>query len=258
MRLITLSPHLDDAALCVGGLIHDQANIGTAVEIWTVMAGVPEDPRLSDFALQMHAEWGTSGARETISARRDEDKRAAAILGAASLHFEFLDAIYRRGADGEPLYADPVGARPSPGDADLPARIRDRLATNLRDDDALICLLGIGGHVDHVCVRQAAELLGRPLAFVADFPYILRHPASVEAAAAGQRTWIEPVSERGVSAWIEAVLAYQSQLSTVFRDADPEKAIRAYWASTAGVRVWGTRFDLPVRRPGGLDSAPKA
>ncbi len=100
MRWIYLSPHLDDAVLSAGGLIYEQAQAGLPVEIWTFMCGYPPDAEVSPFAQLTHAHWGFSSAEETIRMRREEDKRAAALLGATPLHFDFLDCIYRRGADG--------------------------------------------------------------------------------------------------------------------------------------------------------------
>ena len=238
MRWIYLCPHPDDAALCAGGLIFDQAQRGQQVEIWTLMAGVPEGEELSEFARQMHAKWGTASARQTIELRRAEDRQAASVLGAEPVHFDFLDAIYRRGADGQPLYGEPVGAPVSPGDASLAAQISREVRERLSPDDKVICLMGIGGHVDHVLVRKAAELLGRALLYVADFPYVLNHPETVPAATAGLRSSPQQVSEAGLSAWVEAVESYRSQLSTVFGDTEAEAAIRAYHASAGGVQFW--------------------
>ena len=50
---------------------------------------------------------------------------------------------------------------PYPDDADLPQLIADAVAARLLPDDVLVAQLAVGSHVDHVLVRQAAELLGR-------------------------------------------------------------------------------------------------
>ena len=139
----------------------------------------------------MHAKWGTTTAHQTVLLRREEDLRAGAVLRARVRHFDFLDAIYRQGAGGTALYGDPVGAPLSPRDAGLPEKIAREIDRRLLPDDRLVCLLGIGGHVDHVLVRRAAESLGRPLQFVADFPYILKNPGSVAGAAVGPAAVLE-------------------------------------------------------------------
>ena len=97
MRWIYLSPHLDDAVLSAGGLIHDQAKSGIPVEIWTFMSGYPPEGEFSQFAELQHHMWGFPSAEAAVSTRREEDERAAAIVGASAVHLDFLDCIYRRG-----------------------------------------------------------------------------------------------------------------------------------------------------------------
>jgi LmbE family N-acetylglucosaminyl deacetylase len=239
MRWIYLSPHADDAALCAGGLIFEQSRQGDDLQIWTMFSGIPATDHLSAFAREMHRKWGTTSARETVLVRREEDLRAAEVLGARVQHFDFLDAIYRQGADGAPLYGDPVAALLTEADKGLPEHIAGALSRRFQPDDRIVCLLGIGGHVDHVLVRQAAESLGRPLHFVADFPYILKHAGAVAAAASGLPSSVIPVSEAGAEAWVGAVKAYASQLGAVFAELNEEEAVREYWKSTGGVRLWG-------------------
>lgn len=239
MRWIYLSPHPDDAALCAGGLIYDQVQGGEQVEIWTLMAGVPEAETLSDYARKMHAKWATEGVRETMALRREEDRRAAAVLGARPVHFDFADALYRRGLDGEPLYGNPVQAPVSPVDASLPDKLAAELRTRLRPDDRLVCLLGIGDHVDHVLVRRAAEMLDTMVLYVADMPYVLRSPESVPAKTVGLVPRVRPVSAAGVEAWLAAVAAYGSQLASLREMWDALfEGVRERCAREGGVRVW--------------------
>jgi hypothetical protein len=53
MRWIYISPHLDDAALSAGGLIHEQTQAGLPVEIWTLMSGFPLVDEVSPLAQVM-------------------------------------------------------------------------------------------------------------------------------------------------------------------------------------------------------------
>src|ERR1043165_6331133 len=134
MRWIYLSPHLDDAVFSAGGLIHDQTDSGILVEIWTFMCGYPPEGDLSPYAQLLHAQWGFSSAQETTRMRREEDQRAAAIVGAGTLHFDFLDCIYRRDVNGEWLYWD-VEMPPQPADAALPSQIAAEISARLEPDD---------------------------------------------------------------------------------------------------------------------------
>ncbi len=243
MRWIYLSPHLDDAVFSAGGLIYEQAQAGLPVEIWTFMCGYPPEGNVSPFAQLLHAQWGFSSAAETVRMRREEDEEAAGLLGATPRHFDFFDCIYRRGADGEWLYWD-IFAPPHPEDAWIPPKIAQTITGRLHPDDVLVCQLSLGSHVDHVLVRQGAELVGRPLLYDIDMPYVLGHPGEWEAKSAGMKESVQPVTETGLRRWQKAALAYKSQLAALGEQFDtPEKvqaAIRAYWAERGGIRLFGT------------------
>jgi LmbE family N-acetylglucosaminyl deacetylase len=238
MRWIYLSPHLDDAALSAGGWIYDQTRTGNPVEIWTVMCGVPPTAELSPFAQVLHFQWGMTTAEQVVRGRRQEDVNAAAILGATARHFDFPDCIYRQGRGGGWLYGD-IFVESHPDEADLPAQIADSISARLDPDDKLICQLGIGSHVDHVLVRRAAELIGRPLRYVADIPYLFDTPEHLPPRTAGMKETLERVSEAGLASWQEAVAAYESQIAVLFetRDAMRER-IRRYWEESKGCRFW--------------------
>jgi LmbE family N-acetylglucosaminyl deacetylase len=240
MRWIYLSPHLDDAVFSAGGLIYDQVRAGLHVEVWTFMCGYVPEEDVSPFAQSIHTQWGFSSAEETVRLRRQEDKNAAAILGADTVHFDFPDCIYRRGANGEWLYSD-VAVPPHPEDAWIPPQIAQTISVHLKPDDVLVCQLSLGSHVDHVLVRQGAELVGRPLLYDLDVPYVLYHLDELEPKSAGMRESVHPITETGLGSWKEAALAYKSQivgLGEVFNTPETVRAsIQAYWAEWGGIRL---------------------
>lgn len=241
MRWIYLSPHLDDAVLSAGGLIYEQTRAGIPVEIWTFMCGTPpEDDGNSPFARLLHAQWGFSSAEEAVRERRLEDKNAAAIVGANVVHFDFLDCIYRRGKDGEWLYSA-ISIPPVEADAGIPARIAETISARLQPDDVLVCQLAVGSHVDHVLVRMGAELLGKPLLYDIDIPYLFYTPGELAPKSAGMKEIVHSITESGLQSWQEAILAYKSQISTLGEALEtPEKArasIRSYWGEYRGIRL---------------------
>ena len=241
MRWIYLSPHLDDAVLSAGGLIYEQTSTGAPVEIWTFMAGAPSDTEYSPFAQLLHQQWGFSSADETVASRREEDKNAASLVGATTVHFDFLDCIYRRDENGEWPYYD-INLPPQPMDADLPRQIAETISPRLKPDDKLVCQLSVGSHIDHVLVRQAAELLGRPLIYDIDVPYIFYKPEELGPKSAGMKEKTHSVSESGLKLWKEAVLAYKSQLPVLGEAmSTPEQAvesIQSYWQSGKASDCW--------------------
>jgi LmbE family N-acetylglucosaminyl deacetylase len=240
MRWIYLSPHLDDAALSAGGLIYEQTQAGIPVEIWTFMCGDPHLSEYSPFAQLLHKMWGFTDAEEAMRERRIEDKNAAAILGAKTFHFDFLDCIYRRGKNGEWLYQE-ISIPARADDVDLPVQIASAIAPRLQPDDVLVAQLAVGSHIDHVLVRQAAELLGRPLIYDIDMPYFLYKSDEFGTKAAGMKESTRRITEASLEPWIEAVVAYKSQLPSLNEVVNtPERArasIRAYWEQWGGIRL---------------------
>lgn len=240
MRWIYISPHLDDAILSAGGLIHDQARDGERVEIWTLVCGFPPEAPLTPFAQLLHFQWGFASAEETARLRRAEDERAASIVGAQAVHFDVPDCIYRRGPDGEPLYPMDVFVPPHPAEADLPATMTAILKERIQPDDVLVCPLGIGGHADHIIVRQAVEGLNRPLWYYADVPYVLNHPEALEPSTRRMTAKRREVSSGGLAAWVRGIAAYESQISTLFENPlKMKEAMGAY--GEKGAVLW--RFE---------------
>ena len=238
MRWIYISPHLDDAVLSAGGFIYEQTQAGIPVEIWTIVCGYPPPGELTLRAQLEHFQWGTGTAEETINLRRSEDVEAARIVGAKAIHFDVPDCIYRRGPDGEELYLD-IFVQPHAAEANLPDQIAQTIIPLLQADDQIICQLGLGGHVDHILVRQAVERLNRPLWYAADVPYVLRQPEELASQVAGMKTSIFPITETGLKAWIEAALAYKSQLSTLFESSEKMKEqLHSYGSERGGFSLW--------------------
>ena len=238
MRWIYLSPHLDDAVFSAGGLIYEKVRAGQQVEIWTIVCGFPPPGVLTPLAQMLHAKWGTGNAEETVLLRRAEDARAAGFLGATTLHMDVPDCIYRCGSDGEALYQD-IFVQPHPFETELPAEIAGSLSRLLKPDDQLVCQLAIGGHVDHILVRQVAELLNLPLWYAADLPYHFKHPGELVPEISSMGVTRHPLSEAALRTWLAAVLMYKSQLSSVFDDLEKvEPDIRAFSQEWGGFPLW--------------------
>jgi hypothetical protein len=108
------------------------------------------------------------------------------------------------------------------------------------DDDVLVCPLALGGHVDHVLVRRAAEELDRRLLYYADVPYLFKRPESLSPNTVGMKENVRRVSESSLGSWKEGVRAYSSQLSGLFENLiQMEEAIHRYWKEGGeGIRLW--------------------
>ena len=160
-RWLYLSPHLDDAVLSAGATISARVRAGDEVCVATAFTGTGAAP--SDLARR----------------RREEDLRAAALLGFEALHLGLPDAPFR-----DPAYCtyDAIVFGPEDRPCDLRARqtLSDMLALLLdaRPFDHIVAPLGVGGHIDHRLTFAALDHLAttarvryyedRPYAFATD------------------------------------------------------------------------------------------
>jgi LmbE family N-acetylglucosaminyl deacetylase len=246
VKWIYLSPHLDDAVLSCGGLIWEQVKSGLEVEIWTICAGFPPDTPLSPVAQALHDRWQTPASlRQAVSTRRAEDGLACRCLGAIPVQFDIPDCVYRRLPGGEPVVTEDQGmfAPIHPGETYLVEEVSRLVRSNLPARACLVSPLTLGGHMDHLIVRAAAERLGGSLLYYADYPYAAQHPQELAAAAVSfTRDYSLPVSAAGLQAWQEGVAAYQSQISTFWTGrAELDAEVKAYWQTGMGSFLWKAR-----------------
>lgn len=213
---VYLSPHLDDAALSCGGRIWQQVQAGERVLIVTIFAGAPApDAPLSPFARELHARWGLA---DPISARREEDAAALALLGAEGVYWPYVDCIYRRAAEGCFLYdsEEALFGEVHPAEDALIAELADRLQTLAQEQGGTIYApLAVGRHVDHQAVRRAVEGL-EGVVYYEDYPYAAR-PGTMEAAL-GVGQWqaeLVALSQEVLEAKVAAIACYDSQLSSL-------------------------------------------
>ncbi|MFL6130670.1 MAG: PIG-L deacetylase family protein [Mycobacteriales bacterium] len=237
MKVLAISPHLDDAVVSAGGRIFDLTASGHEVLVWTMFARSAFPP-YSPLAQALHELWKLP--HDPVGVRRREDVRAVTRLGAEPRQAEFLDAIYRRDpagwqfAEGSSLYS------PSK-DAGLHARLcrAVRVALSTRPD-LVLTAAAIGAHVDHVAVRDAVLTAcqdpGVPVQLWQDLPYSARtsQPPGVPPGACLGTPERIPMSSAGWLAKCAAVACYESQLSALWPGhADFQVPLAAH-ARTAG------------------------
>jgi LmbE family N-acetylglucosaminyl deacetylase len=261
-RHLVLSPHYDDVALSCGGTVAQLTRAGRTPDVALVFAAAP-DPTLplTPFARRMHDGWGLE-ADAVIAARRAEERRAAALLGARIAFLPFPDAIYRgeRYLDDEALFG-----RLATEEVDLVEAIVAALdlPAEVDGETRLYAPLGIGGHVDHQLVYQAGLALARAgwaVWWYEDLPYALRAGAAERrAAAVAERFEVAAVVdvETVWSRKVDAILCYPSQLATIFSDLATDTrrgkidaVMRRYAEATGGGRVAERFWRLPKRSPG--------
>lgn len=237
---IYLAPHLDDAALSCGGQIHQLTAVGKRILIVTNMAGDPPEAVIySDFVRELHARWELSANAESV--RREEDAVACRILGADFVHWPIPDCIYRMNLEtGLPLYPtwEDVVTAVHPAESHLIQVLAEKMA-QLPAADRVVAPLGIGNHADHLVTRQAAEIcFGAALWYFEDYPYVQEAGALTTTIPDWQLHTI-PLQFADIAAKAEAITAYQSQISTFFKDyQDLKQQIQTYSQKVGGERLW--------------------
>ncbi|MFF1957416.1 PIG-L deacetylase family protein [Streptomyces sp. NPDC058220] len=172
---VILSPHFDDAALSLAGLI---PGLPSPVTVVTVHGGAPSPGHDVSW---WDSTCGFSSPGEAYLARLAEDARACALLGVESVVLGHPDGPY--------------------GDGEVPDEIDTYLA-GLAPETCLLIPLGTN-QPDHAKVRDRAlhllDTLGRPLPLVyADLPYTGHLPE-----------WGTPGTEAGLAGSLDYGPAYR-------------------------------------------------
>lgn len=242
VHYIFVSPHLDDAILSCGGIIHSLNSAGHIIEIWTIFAGLPENKMFTDFAKSLHHRWNLTN-QNPIKYRREEDKNACKILGAKYKYFNFFDCIYRLKEDGLPLvtreedlFQDVTGNQLL-----LVKEIANSIYKKLPGNAILISPLAIGNHVDHQIVKMALMSKSHSkLRFYADYPYVVKEASTIDPTIKGDLQVEELfLMNIDLEKWKLAVSAYQSQISTFWNgNHEMFQKIDDYVSSGGGKYLW--------------------
>jgi len=207
VKLLAVSPHLDDAAFSAGGLLAQRAAAGWGVTVATCFTG--NVPRPKGFALACQLDKGLSAEVDYMALRRREDLDACTALGAQAVHLPFLEAPHRGYASAPELFA----ARR--GDDDIVRRLapalRDLLARH--DPDLVLGPLCLGDHVDHHVVRDALALVvgSRSMLMWEDWPYADRLSSLPTTPAL-----IVALDDHGRRGRLAACRSYRTQLGFQF------------------------------------------
>lgn len=245
-----LSPHFDDLPLSCGGTVAMRTDAGERALLVTVFSAGPSGPP-TDFALFQHVRWGLD-ADDVLAARREEERQAAAILGAETSELGFPDAIYRddRYTSDEDLFGSLHRDDLELVDTVIGAveEVIEREGTPPRE---IYVPLGAGNHVDHQLLTAAGQRLAasyRVLAYE-DYPYAGDPGAEAVTLARAERLSSFPAEVRkltpaALDRRLRAILCYRSQLSVIFRhQGDPVEATTRF-ASHVGSGEPAERFWL--------------
>lgn len=152
-----LSPHLDDAVFSLGCWLRRWTELDLSISV------------LNFYTVSSYAPWVSSPA--AIAARRRyEDRQALRAVSPqiAVTNLDLLDAPLRLGSAVSAVMQQDVAAVRQVDVDHLQAHLRP-----IRSPSLVVAPLGLGGHIDHLTVREAARrsLPEHLLAFYEDLPY---------------------------------------------------------------------------------------
>jgi LmbE family N-acetylglucosaminyl deacetylase len=101
-RVVVVSPHLDDAVMSLGSALAQAVQNGARVEVLTVFSDIPASKAAASL---WDSECGFSTEGEAATARREEDRRACAVLGAKPRWLNFGAECYERRGNDDDIYS---------------------------------------------------------------------------------------------------------------------------------------------------------
>ena len=196
--VLIVSPHLDDAALSCWSLLALGAEgrgspAAAPVTVLDVCAGLPPEGVVGEW----DARGGATSSRDRVRQRRLEEAAALAATGARLVLLDLLDWQY--GPEGEDVAAV--------------------LAPYLAGAGWVYAPAGIGGHHDHLRVRDAVLALHPEAVLYADLPYALRH--GFEPPLPGYEPEEVALDTAVAAAKVAALALYVTQVSLLEADYGP-------------------------------------
>ncbi len=228
--LVVLAPHLDDAVLSCGAMmLHARGH--TAVTVATIFTEAGPPPYTLSARRYLH-QVGARDASSLYRERRAEDRAALEPMGITCIHAGLIDALFRRRARPAswsrwarllpeiahvyPIYRlHTLSGRIAPADAgtlDAASEIIRRLVCP--GPNLVLAPLGVGGHVDHVLVRTAAERSHAQLVYYSDFPHNQHRSADDDFIR--RNGLVEAQWSQLPEAKAELIQAYPSQAHAMF------------------------------------------
>lgn len=172
--VVILSPHMDDAVLSLGQHIIKWVKENKRVKIVTVMTSFGENENVPIYTKNYVIKSGFKSITDFQAARKKEDIEVMKSLGVEYEHWDLVDGGFR--GEKKDLYYYPtkndlVSGIITKKDRKIVRKIT-RMILKLKAKMILIPY-GIGGHVDHVILKKAAEKVKKnSKLFYLESPYL--------------------------------------------------------------------------------------
>ncbi len=229
MKILFVSPHLDDAVLSCGGLISKEVRLNNSeVYVLNIFTGLPEANNLSDAAIQFHQSCGLGP--NAIEIRRKEEIAASKELGFIPLFLDQFESQYRFNEIGKHFYAsfDEVFEGKAEKEGKLISILEQEIADIQEKNrfDAIFIPLSIGNHVDHVITRKSIENLSKTnlftdkIKYYEDMPYAHQGVQGSPYIDNSLSPALELIHDIDYQRKLHAIGMYASQARMLWQDKD--------------------------------------
>lgn len=175
--IVILSPHMDDAALSLGQHIMNWVKENKSVKIVTIMTSFGKNEGIPKYSRNYVIKSGFGLVMDFETARRNEDVEVMKSLGVEYEHWGFTDGGFRGKGKSffyYPSNDDLLSGKIVKEDQKIIEKI-NRKITGLKAKMFLVPY-GVGGHIDHVVLRQAVEKLKmKNKLFYLESPYLWKN-----------------------------------------------------------------------------------
>lgn len=226
MNLLFISPHLDDAVLSCGGLINIKSSLEQVyIKVVSIFAGLPLPEELSRTAKEFHQDCGL--VDNAVEIRKNEDLKAANILGFKSVHFNLLECLYRQNKEGKHLYnsTNEIFTNIIRESTEFLSTIEYMIETHidLNVFTEIYIPIALGNHIDHYIVRHVLEKIIKKrkieskIVYYEDMPYAfnLDNPLTMDVNFFHYLCKLRTID---FNKKIEAIYAYESQVKMLWTD----------------------------------------
>lgn len=183
-----ISPHYDDAVLSAGALLSYLSKHTNVIILTVFTKAGPRPYSLSAKAYVQQC--GYTDAEILYAERKKEDKLVLGKIAKQVIDLDFTDALWRKKYIQNPYMKYVSNAMPelsliyptyklhvskgkiAKADSTTFDTIQHALKEHITENNRMIfCPAGIGGHVDHILVRNICEATFSPVVYWSDFPY---------------------------------------------------------------------------------------
>jgi LmbE family N-acetylglucosaminyl deacetylase len=165
--VIVLSPHMDDAVLSVSDHILDWKRQGKQVRVVTVFTKFGKGVDVPNYSNDYLQKSGFEKVGDFEKARVKEDIVAMKKLGVEYEHWGYIDAGFRGGYDTrEELLAGKINHADN--------TLVKKIGKMIQGLECELCVVpyGVGGHADHLIVKQAADIADKNTKYYLELPYL--------------------------------------------------------------------------------------